>query len=216
MEADGCIHSEQLEVVNILSSIPWDSQQDIVELESVADDSTEWANVKSLLQATLQPSTITSIERIQNKWLWQSYKQSRHRLSGKNKKVINEKLLFHGTRGVPPEKIYKSEKGFDFRFSKKGLWGEGAYFAVNASYSNGFAYQVGQTRQVFLALVLTGESCNCQPNKSLRQPPKKPHGEMFTDERYDSVTGTSRGSQIYVIYDHDKAYPAYIITYETV
>ena len=36
---------------------------------------------------------------------------------------------------------------------------------------------------------------------------------MFADERYDSVHGKSRGSDIYVVYDHDKAYPAYLITY---
>ena len=142
--------------------------------------------------------------------------QSRHKLREKNNNVINEKLLFHGTRGVPPEQIYKSEKGFDFRFANKGLWGEGTYFAVNASYSNGYAYQDGQTKQVFLALVQTGESCNCQQDQSLKQPPPKPRGnDVFEGERYDSVTGTTNGSQIYVIYDHDKAYPAYIITYKT-
>ena len=37
--------------------------------------------------------------------------------------------------------------------------------------------------------------------------------ESFAGERYDSVSGQSGGSDIYMVYDHDKAYPAYLITY---
>lgn len=33
-------------------------------------------------------------------------------------------------------------------------------------------------------------------------------------KRYDSVNGTTGGSQIYMIYSNRKAYPEYLITYE--
>ena len=213
MEGGSFVSSDAPSVVDTFRQVPWASQQDMVELKRVLPGSAEWTDIQRQLQATLQTGSISSIERIQNKWLWESYVQSRHRLSKKNKNVINERLLFHGTSETPPEKIYKSEKGFDFRFANKGLWGEGSYFAVNASYSDTYAYKVGETKQMFLALVLTGASYHGEQDRSLKQPPKKPDSKMFTDERFDSVSGTTSGSEIYVIYDHDKAYPAYIITY---
>ena len=58
-------------------------------------------------------------------------------------------------RPVQSMQIYMSEKGFDFRFAKRGLWGEGTYFAVSAQYSDAYAYELsGGRRQFFLALVL--------------------------------------------------------------
>ena len=208
---------DELNTVSVSSSIPWTKQHELIELIEVRDGSTEWSDVMKRIQATLQGARIVSLHRIQNKWLWDAYMQSKKRLSIKNGNRINEKLLFHGTRQTPPEKIYRSEKGFDFRFARQGLWGEGTYFAVNASYSHDYSYTVNQRSQMFLALVLTGESHSCNQDTSLKQPPKKGGGNqddnMFADERYDSVRGQTQGSEIFVIYEHDKAYPAYLITY---
>jgi hypothetical protein len=36
---------------------------------------------------------------------------------------------------------------------------------------------------------------------------------MFEDERYDSVSGDTNGSEVFVIYEQGKTYPAYLITY---
>lgn len=211
---------EELNTVSVSSSIPWTKQHKLIELIEVREDTTEWSDVVNRIQATLQGARIVSIHRIQNKWLWDAYMQSKKRLSIKNRNRVNEKLLFHGTTQTPPEKIYRSEKGFDFRFARQGLWGEGTYFAVNASYSHNYSYTVNQSsprRQMFLALVLTGDSHNCNQDRSLKQPPKKGGNNqdetMFADERYDSVRGHTQGSEIFVIYEHDKAYPAYLITY---
>lgn len=211
---------DELNTVSVSSSIPWTKQHKLIELIEVGENSAEWLDVVKMMQVTLQGARIDSLHRIQNKWLWDAYMQSKKRLSIKNKNRINEKLLFHGTRQTPPEKIYKSEKGFDFRFARQGLWGEGTYFAVNASYSHDYSYTISQSsqrRQMFLALVLTGDSHSCSQDSSLKQPPKKGDGNqeenMFADERYDSVRGYTQGSEIFVIYEHDKAYPAYLITY---
>ena len=58
---------------------------------------------------------IETIQRIQNKHLWQKYTFFRRviqrRMDGRD---INEKELFHGTRSNRPSMIYESEKGFDF------------------------------------------------------------------------------------------------------
>lgn len=219
MEKGSNISLDELNDASSSSSIPWDSQHHFIELKPVQQNLQEWKDVDSQFKATLSEARITSLERIQNRWLWDSYMVSKSRLYRKNKSrsKINEKRLFHGTSQTAPEKIYKSEKGFDFRYGNRGLWGKGAYFAVNASYSDKYAYKHGGKKQILLALVLTGESTTCPQNNSMTTPPTKPNSmqdeNMFVDENYDSVRGHTGGSEIYVVYDHDKAYPAYLITY---
>ena len=49
-------------------------------------------------------------------------------------------------------------------------------------------------------------------------PPAKTSGAQggdvqFNQMKYDTVTGHTGGSQVYMTYDNDKAYPAYLITY---
>ena len=200
---------------NIVSS-NWTPQKNFLGLTPIDRSSKEWVQIKDRVHHTLKEANIIDIQQIHNKWLWDAYAQSRLRLSAKNGGItnINEMLLFHGTRQTRPEQIYNSEKGFDFRFSNQGLWGEGAYFAVNAQYSDRYAYEPSSgRRQFFLAMVLTGESYSCGEDRSLKKPPLKERNKMFTDERYDSVHGKTGGSDIYVVYEHDKAYPAYLITY---
>jgi hypothetical protein len=48
--------------------------------------------------------------------------------------------MYHGTSGTPPEKIFKSEEGFDMSYSQAGMWGYANYFAKNSLYSNNYAY----------------------------------------------------------------------------
>ena len=201
----------------------WEAQTEKIELKLVKTGCSEWKRIQSCMLKTLPSAQIVKLERIQNQWLLEKYTFSKQRMTEKNKGDVNEKELFHGTKKTPPEKIFKSEHGFDFRFSSQGMWGEGTYFAVNAQYSDRYAYSVGDNKRMILAKVLTGETCRCQPDGNLKKPPVKPSqprpdsssGEVFEDERYDSVSGNTSGSDIFVIYDHEKAYPAYLITYKT-
>ena len=199
-------------------TITWTPQKNYFGLKPVDHSSNEWLYIKSKVNRTLKKASIIEIQQIHNTWLWDAYAQSKLRLSTKNGGCTNEMLLFHGSRQTQPEQIYKSEKGFDFRFANQGLWGEGAYFAVNAQYSDKYAYELSDgRRQFFMALVLTGICCSCEQDKSLKTPPLKESDQvgnnMFTDERYDSVKGKTGGSVVYVVYEHDRAYPAYLITY---
>ena len=197
----------------------WDPQTEKVVLKPVSSGSKEWNDISSRVHKTLPSAQVVSVERIQNQWLWEKYHFSKQRMSEKYEGIVNEKDLFHGTGSTPPEKIFKSEQGFDFRFCSRGMWGTGTYFAVNASYSNNYAYTTGARKQMIFAKVLTGETCQCNPDSSLKKPPVKPRSKLsssrntFEDELYDSVKGHTNGSDIFVIYDHEKAYPAYLITY---
>ena len=193
----------------------WVDDNSPVPLKPVNSSSTEFSKVLSLMQRTMPNIRITKLERIQNEWLWTRYSQHRELIKKKNQGTAQELDLFHGTRSNPPDCIYTGEEGFDMRFSAKGMWGMGNYFAVNASYSHGYAYSTGGARQMFLVKVLVGATFDCPSNSTLRMPPEKPSKttSMFGVERYDSVSGTTGGSKVYIIYDNFKAYPFYLITY---
>ena len=192
----------------------WEPQNEDIELKLLRRGSAEWSKVSQLFDATLPSEEIVKIERIQNKWLWEKYHQHSERLKRKNEGVTNEMLLFHGTRDNQPSDIYEHEEGFDMRFGRAGMWGNGNYFAVKASYSDNYAYRLPDgTQQIFLAKVLTGRSIELKPDSSLRMPPViKPATKG--NVRYDTVTGHTNGSQVFIAYSNDKAYPFYLISYK--
>jgi hypothetical protein len=121
------------------------------------------------------------------------------------------KHLFHGTKDNEPSKIYSSEEGLDLRYSNDGLNGYGIYFADNAKYSDDYAHKIPGTqhKQMFLCLVLTGESANFGGGRGVRFPPFKPGSHT---ERYDSINNGNGGH--FIIYDNLKQYPGYVITYQ--
>ena len=53
-------------------------------------------------------------------------------------------FLWHGTSSTNPKMIYESQEGFDMRYGNPDcMWGKAVYFAVNASYSYNYSYNVG-------------------------------------------------------------------------
>ena len=209
-------------------------------LFAVNRTSEEWKHVQRKFEATMTGHTITKIERIQKPQLWERYQLSKKHLEQKNGGDANEQELFHGSRGNDPKDIYEDEDGFDVRCSRGGMWGRANYFAVNSSYSDRYSHPVHslsysahpvrslnsflstgypslndslgafrQKKQIFLARVLVGESFRCDSNHDLHKPPFK-HG---TKEKYDSVSGYTGGSEVYMTYDNSHSYPAYLITY---
>ena len=188
----------------------------LVLLDDYVDDVEEYHFVSGTMEATLTHHyTIERVERIQNKLLWQRYIDCAKRMMEFNDGVTNEMHLFHGTSKVDPEKIYKGDSGFDMRFSDKGFWGKGNYFAVNASYSNKkYAHECADNRkQMLLANVLTGYDFNSPKDPDITKPPIRIDKGGGISRRFDSVSGTAGGSKIFITYENDRAYPAYLITY---
>ena len=197
----------------------WDDQAKTTQVFLIQQGSPEWNRVDQLFKTTMPTSTVIQISRIQNKWLWERYAFQRKRLGIKNAGNVNERELFHGTRSNDPRVIYENEDGFDMRYSAQGMWGQANYFAVNASYSHNYAHPTPDgAREMFLVKVLTGDSYDCPSNSSLRKPPMKATGSSgdvsFAQVQYDTVTGVTSGSRVYMIYDNDKAYPAYLVKYK--
>lgn len=204
----------------------WEPQSDAIELMNITKGSSEWNKILNRMQETLPTVKLSSIHRIQNEHLWEKYCQHKERMGRKGRERVNEKELFHGTSNTPPKDIYKSEDGFDMRFSRPGMWGQGNYFAESARYSaSGYSYQKETThtlfyvfsrtvreKQIFLAKVLTGDSYRSRPDQALRIPPLKTTSSS-EKIRYDTVNGISHGELIYIAYSNDKAYPMYLITF---
>ena len=198
----------------------WEKQTKIIEVFAVQPGTAEWNQVEKLFKSTMMNTKVTCIKRIQNKWLWEKYIQHKSRMNRKNDGRVRERQLFHGTSETQPEKIYQSEEGFDMRFSRIGRWGQANYFAVDAYYSDQYAYKRSDgQREMLLAKVLTGDSYCCKPDSTLRMPPLKYSGREteIGQVRYDTITGYIRGSQVtvqvYMTYSNEKAYPAYLIRY---
>ena len=128
---------------------------------------------------------------------------------------VSEALLWHGTRNVAPTTVYSSDKcGLDFHHSNEGMWGRGIYLAKNASYSNSYSHALQDgSKQFLFCSVLIGDSVKLAADNSLRLPPFKDQ-MSGSGERYDSVEGSTGGSQIFIVYENQKVYPAYLITYK--
>ena len=180
----------------------------------VGRNTEEWNRFEALIRRTIGTVLIFGLERVQNHILWQRYSLEGRQMLEKNDGKLEEKFLFHGTTKTDPYKIAKSESGIDFRCSSQArqlMWGSGAYFAVKASYSDQYSYKLPDgKRQMLIVSVFTGHSYDYgrTKNSKLTRPPERVSGKL-----YDTVHGYSGESDIYVVYDHSKSYPAYVVTY---
>ena len=180
-------------------------------------DSEEYQCVEDLFLSTLPTVEIKRIDRIQNRVLWRKYMDKSREMIQFGDGILNEKLLFHGSRSHDPWEIYQGDASFDIRFSRSGVWGNGSYFAANASYSNDYAFQTDSVampcKKMLAAWVLTGHSYHSRPHNFVYPPYRSDSAKNNVRRRYDSVKGTTGGSTVYITYDNTLAYPAYLITY---
>lgn len=199
----------------------WDVMSEDEEVKTfVLDPETEadeYVRVQGEFNLTLPKQKVIKIYRIQNKLLWKQYSECSETMMKVNEGILKEEMLFHGTRSNDPELIYAGSSGFDMRHSRNGMWGRGNYFAKNASYSDGFAYQDQGMKKMFAAWVLTGNCFESPPNGSLVKPPERKRSDATAStvkHCYDCVTGMTGGTRVYITYDNIHAYPAYLIVYQ--
>lgn len=182
------------------------------ESEKIDLNSKEGKEIQSQLHASFPKAKITQIIKIMNKSLWKKYK-------------VNEKLLqlniptqgqdlFHSEKSKNPETIWKGERqGF---ISTPGIYGEGTYFYEKLDDVDNHAYISNpktDERVVLLCKVLTGETyISSKEERSLRLPPLITNSTNL-DDRFDSVCGNSEKGRIYVIYESNRAYPIFQISY---
>ncbi|KAK3739754.1 hypothetical protein QZH41_013603 [Actinostola sp. cb2023] len=90
-------------------------------------------------------------------------------------------------------------------------FGNGVYFAKDASYSMGYAQpsRISNYKHMYLARVLVGRYT--QGHAGLLVPPKDPH----SNSHFDSVgNGPGTGASIFVVFYDAQCYPEYLITFQ--
>ena len=150
-----------------------------------------------------------------------------------------ERDVWHGTSNLDPSVIYDDlQDGFMMQFAAQGFWGRGLYFADKASYSSHYAFKPPQStlmssftfasdsrpggkadeKEMFLTKLLVGNhvfldrdvsSAKASEYRKLTVPPV----DTKTGYKYNTVTGNTGGSQVWVVYENGRAYPDYVVRY---
>ncbi|XP_070561271.1 protein mono-ADP-ribosyltransferase TIPARP-like [Ptychodera flava] len=173
--------------------------------------SAEFRYVERVFRKSVQQENakINAIERIQNPHIWDKYQRQKRYMLQKNGDIGLQVNLFHGTDEQSVPKICR--QNFDFRVAGKNatLFGHGTYFARDASYSDCYSSDDdhGQ-RHMFLAYVLVGRYTVGQ--RSYKRPPEI---NTLTGELYDSCVNRQNDPTVFVIFDREQCYPAYLINF---
>ena len=132
----------------------------------------------------------------------------------------NETYLNHSLYLKLSSVLWKNKNFIIFFVSDDAWWGQGVYFANDASYSvRDFLTRPGaggtsQERNIYLCLVLTGVSSKGLKDKSkddlLRYLPLRQDDTMLP---YDSNTDNLNVPIEYVIFNDNQAYPLYRIKF---
>nr|XP_056717401.1 protein mono-ADP-ribosyltransferase PARP14-like [Euleptes europaea] len=190
-----------------------DMQQKRVIAVELTPGTKEYQDVQQMFNKTCQAFTIEKIERIQNPYYWQAYQIKKQEMDAKNGTTNNEKCLFHGTASSSLTLINNSGFNRSYAGYHAALYGNGTYFAVNASYSAQNTYSKPDAdgrKYMYLARVLVGEYCAGSAGLVV---PKAKNGTDPTN-LYDSVTDNVKKPSMFVIFNDIQAYPEYLITFK--
>ncbi|NXM44311.1 PAR14 polymerase, partial [Gymnorhina tibicen] len=191
----------------------WDpmenDQPKIVELKP---DSIEYKDVQERFLRTCQSFKIEKIERVQNLYFWKAYQIKKCEMDKKNGSRKNEKRLFHGTSKESLTFINKQGFNRSYAGMHAANFGNGTYFAVNASYSAHDTYSkpdANGKKYMYLARVLVGEYS--QGIKGAITPASKNAGNSI--DLFDSSTDNVSQPSMFIIFNDIQAYPEYLITF---
>ncbi|XP_074766638.1 protein mono-ADP-ribosyltransferase PARP14-like [Athene noctua] len=191
----------------------WDDMQDqrlkIVELKP---ETKEYKDVQERFLKTCQSFKIEKIERVQNPFFWKAYKIKKCEMDNKNGNTNNERLLFHGTS--KESLILINNHGFNRSYAgmHAANFGNGTYFAVDASYSAYDTYSrpdANGRKYMYLARVLVGEYS--QGTKGSITPGAKNASNSI--DLFDSSTDNVNQPSMFIIFNDIQAYPEYLITF---
>ncbi|XP_053373223.1 protein mono-ADP-ribosyltransferase PARP14-like [Mercenaria mercenaria] len=158
---------------------------------------------------------VNKIDRIQNVTLWEQYMTKKKQLDEQNPPgTQNEQLLWHGTREDAVDSI--NAHGFNRRFCGENAtaYGNGVYFAVDASYSCSETYSRPNRngiKRMYYCRVLSGEYAKGE--SGMKVPPPKPSGGHHA--LFDSVVNNMMNPNMFVIFHDTQACPEYLIQFKS-
>ncbi|XP_023671068.2 protein mono-ADP-ribosyltransferase PARP12-like [Paramormyrops kingsleyae] len=169
----------------------------------------EYQKILDLFQKTMRGFKIHSIERIQNRSLWEVFQWQRDQMKKINtEKYSVERLLFHGTDSKHVDAICK--QNFDWRIcgTHGTAYGKGSYFARDAKYSHSYTSS-SELKTMFVCRVLVGEYT--RGSQTYVRPPSKDGGDTIF---YDSCVDDVKNPSIFVVFEKHQVYPEYLINYD--
>ncbi|XP_052576855.1 zinc finger CCCH-type antiviral protein 1 [Peromyscus californicus insignis] len=175
-----------------ISTIP-SSGYELLELNS---QDVEYVKISELFKASMKHFNIAKIKRIWNQNLLETFE--RKTLMMKNK---NEMLLFHATCRAHVDYICKNNFEWILHGNRETRYGKGNYFAKEAIYSHKNCPYDARNIVMFVARVLVGDSI--EGNMTYSSPPVL----------YDSCVDTRLNPSVFVIFQKEQIYPAYVIEY---
>ncbi|KAJ8373853.1 hypothetical protein SKAU_G00044330 [Synaphobranchus kaupii] len=173
---------------------------------TLQDSSDEYQKILSLFHQTMRGYRLASVERVQNRALWEVFQWQKDLMRKNNAgRNVNERLLFHGTDSTHVDAICK--QNFDWRLcgTHGTAYGKGSYFARDAKYSQSYTGSSGM-RTMFVCRVLVGGYT--KGDSSYLRPPSKDGGASML---YDSCVDNVRDPSIFVVFEKHQVYPEYII-----
>ncbi|KAL7638080.1 UNVERIFIED_CONTAM: hypothetical protein RMT77_011705 [Armadillidium vulgare] len=177
----------------------------------VAPQSPEYLYFKRMVEKSLSVQNFT-LERIENIYLWKTYQIKKAQMLAShtnNTTSLNEQYLFHGTSKSVIDKI--CEQNLDWRLygtNVGNVYGKGTYFSSSAAVSNSYAANDEHGfKWMLIILVLVGKAC--VGDSTFVIPPVNPS----TKTRFDSTVESAVNPCIFVKYNLDDYYPAYIVKY---
>lgn len=190
-------------------SSPWNK---IYILLPVMPGNSEFTYIQKMVTASMCNIRVTSIQRIQNDYLWKTYQIKKRQLLSlycNDMSELNEQYLFHGTDHRVIDSICCDN--FDWRLFGSNIgnmYGQGTYFSNQASVADGYskADALG-LKAIFVVIVLVGTMT--VGSRIMDFPPENPK----TGRYFDTTCNDEFNSTIFVKYNRDEYYPAYLVKY---
>ncbi|XP_077000549.1 zinc finger CCCH-type antiviral protein 1 isoform X2 [Tamandua tetradactyla] len=173
------------------------------ELSEISEKTPEYADISEHFKASMKNFKIEKIKKIQNPKLLNTFERKRLKM-----KMSNEKLLFYATHRHHLK--YICENNFDWTYHGpfETKYGRGNYFTTDAISSHRNCGYETKNIAMFVARVLVGDFI--EGNVRYIRPPLRLNQQLT---QYDSCVDSMWNPSVFVIFQKDQIYPAYVIEY---
>ena len=191
---------------------------------AVNDNDARYQQLEKRVVSSMPGAVLSSVRAINAPYLVARYTHYRDTVLGPISDRVNEALLFHGTRGIPPSKLLldHGDEGLEPRVSRGGLYGYGTYLAFDPNYvvNGGYGYRRPDGNIEVLAVQTTlgipkqlGGRVD-RLTRDLRMPPTRVGSRPPV--KYGSVVGgphtaNQSSSKIACVYKSEQLLPVFIL-----
>eukprot|EP00063_Salmo_salar_P088809 XP_014063644.1 PREDICTED: poly [ADP-ribose] polymerase 12-like [Salmo salar] len=174
---------------------------------ALQSSSAEHKNILDLFHQTMTGFSVKTIERVQNRILWEVFLWQGDVMRKTNAGKENEKQLFHGTDSKHVDAICLQNIDWRMGGTQGTPYGQGSYFSKDAKFSHSYTSQSG-VRSMFVCRVLVGNYT--QGHSSYLCPPSKDGSHTIS---YDSCVDDIYNPSVFVVVGKHQVYPEYLIQY---